>query len=330
MRGKIPDYYSEFACIGSRCRNNCCIGWEIDIDPDSLKWYMAAAGDFGDRLAQGISMEDVPHFRTDHDGRCVFLNQENLCDIYIQMGEDALCDICTQHPRFHHDCGGIRESGLGIACEEAGRLILDRQSPVIFMEDGPFSSDETVDFLLNVREQVFHLLQNRGISMKERFNMALAYGRQAQDLMNTDCLEIAELNSMRNEDLLEKLSAPQEREFWLAFFQDLDIMDDRWRICLEKASRCSENNLNFEDTFWEQLMIYFVFRHLTAASDDYNIYGKIRFCVLSCLIIRWILNAVTNEKHAMTQMDIAGLYSREIEYSEENLHAVWDELLFDS
>ena len=126
MKGKIPDYYEQFSCIGSRCRDNCCIGWEIDIDQEALNFYRRTKGDMAERLAEGISMEPVPHFRTDERGRCVFLNQENLCDLYLNLGEETLCEICTNHPRFFHDCGGIQEKGLGIACEEAARLILHR------------------------------------------------------------------------------------------------------------------------------------------------------------------------------------------------------------
>ena len=29
----VPTYFNEFACIGGACEDNCCIGWEIGIDP---------------------------------------------------------------------------------------------------------------------------------------------------------------------------------------------------------------------------------------------------------------------------------------------------------
>ena len=32
MQNAYPDYYPLFHCIADRCRHNCCIGWEIDID----------------------------------------------------------------------------------------------------------------------------------------------------------------------------------------------------------------------------------------------------------------------------------------------------------
>ena len=71
--------------------------------------------------------EGTPAFHLDDRDRCVFLNQKNLCDIYIELGEDALCEICTQHPRFHNEYGNIRQTGLGMACEEATRLMFEGQ-----------------------------------------------------------------------------------------------------------------------------------------------------------------------------------------------------------
>lgn len=109
MKGKIPDYYEQFSCIGSRCRDNCCIGWEIDIDQEALNFYRRTKGDMAERLAEGISMEPVPHFRTDERGRCVFLNQENLCDLYLNLGEETLCEICTNHPRFFMTAAAFRK-----------------------------------------------------------------------------------------------------------------------------------------------------------------------------------------------------------------------------
>lgn len=34
-----PAYYKAFRCIGSDCTENCCIGWEINVDEDSLAYY---------------------------------------------------------------------------------------------------------------------------------------------------------------------------------------------------------------------------------------------------------------------------------------------------
>lgn len=69
---------------------------------DSSYKNINVKGEFRDRLMKGIDHEGTPAFHLDDRDRCV-LNQKNLCDIYIELGEDALCEICTQHPRFHNE-----------------------------------------------------------------------------------------------------------------------------------------------------------------------------------------------------------------------------------
>ena len=91
-----PSYCGSFQCIASRCRDNCCIGWEIDIDEETDQFYRTVKGEFGKRLEDGISREGTPHFRLKGEQeRCAFLNDSNLCDIFIHLGEEHLCGICS-------------------------------------------------------------------------------------------------------------------------------------------------------------------------------------------------------------------------------------------
>jgi len=126
-----PAYYPQFRCIAEHCRHNCCIGWEIDIDADTYALYNTVGGDFGNRLHDGIVHSEQPCFRLDKHERCAFLNERGLCDIILTLGEDALCDICTDHPRFRTYLDDDLRLGLGLCCEAACRLILD--SPVRFI-----------------------------------------------------------------------------------------------------------------------------------------------------------------------------------------------------
>ena len=55
-----PSYYDEFHCIASACRDSCCIGWEIDIDRESLERYKQVDGPLGERLRRAVTEEPVP------------------------------------------------------------------------------------------------------------------------------------------------------------------------------------------------------------------------------------------------------------------------------
>ena len=78
MNVYVPEYYSRFRCIASKCRNTCCAGWEIDIDPESLSRYQRMMGEFGSRVKRSISLDGTPHFILSDHERCPLLNQNNL------------------------------------------------------------------------------------------------------------------------------------------------------------------------------------------------------------------------------------------------------------
>ena len=117
MRQTFPSFYPFFACTASACSDNCCIGWEIDIDSRTAGRYRSLSqsdSPLACRLREDICWDFPPHFRLTSGERCPFLNEQNLCDIYLHLGEDALCEICDQHPRFHEWFCDYKESGLGL------------------------------------------------------------------------------------------------------------------------------------------------------------------------------------------------------------------------
>lgn len=130
MKVFAPDYYSGFRCTAGACRHTCCAGWEIDVDPEALQRYRAMEGPLGEKLRRCIAPAPEPHFILGGQERCPFLNEGNLCEIILQAGEDALCQICADHPRFRNYWSDRIEIGLGMACEEAARLILESPRPL--------------------------------------------------------------------------------------------------------------------------------------------------------------------------------------------------------
>lgn len=130
MKVFAPDYYSGFRCIAGACRHSCCAGWEIDVDPETLKRYRTMEGPLGEKLRRCIDSEPEPHFILSPEERCPFLTDQNLCEIILEAGKDALCQICADHPRFRNYWSDRIEIGLGMACEEAARLILTASHPM--------------------------------------------------------------------------------------------------------------------------------------------------------------------------------------------------------
>ncbi len=287
MQTVVPSYYKQFSCIADRCKYNCCIGWEIDIDSDTCKKYFELKGSFGDRLRNNIDVEGEPHFVLGETERCPFLNDNNLCDIIINIGEDSLCDICREHPRFSNYFSSRTEIGLGLCCEAAAELVLSYKCKVTFIElggcDGCLLQEEAA--LIKDRQQIFDIIQDRTLSIKER----------VKKLIDRFGVTIPDYSLVR----------------WAEVFLGLEQLEPEWTECLHKLK--NPVVLDLDDTTVEQLLVYFIYRHYAAAIDDGRFEERIAFALLSA----YIICAVS----ASCNIDIteaARSYSAEIEYSEEN------------
>ena len=189
MKIYTPSYYARFRCLAGDCRDTCCRGWEIDIDPDSYARYLAQPGKIGDRLRAAIDAQETPHFRlVGAEERCPFLNAQNLCDLYAELGRESLCQICARHPRYNEQYGDFAEMGVGLACEAATRLVLLTRAPMrLSCADGPapFADADAPDpavchALFALRARLFRLLQDRSIPLFSRLAQALALCQTVQ------------------------------------------------------------------------------------------------------------------------------------------------------
>ena len=52
MKIIAPNYYDKFRCVADKCKHNCCIGWEVDIDLLTLNKYENLEGSLGENCAQ--------------------------------------------------------------------------------------------------------------------------------------------------------------------------------------------------------------------------------------------------------------------------------------
>ena len=303
MKTYAPCYYKDFQCIADKCRHNCCIGWEIDIDDNTYKTYINVEGDFGEQIKKNISHEDSQkHFILDENERCPFLNKKGLCDIIINLGENKLCEICTEHPRFRNYFADRCEIGVGICCEEAARLILT-QSGTFFLEiisddKIPEKSEESEEIFYSFRESLFKILQNREKPLTERISELFSH-----------------IGIVYNEFSCKQL---------YDIFAKCEYMENTMPDLLTKIkqNKISENSVISDyETEFEQLLIYLLFRHLPDGIYEGNINERIMFSILSLQMCEKMLQATKYKKGVLNFNDlieICRLYSSEIEYSEDN------------
>lgn len=126
----LPDYYEKFNCIAGKCPDSCCRGWRtIAVDEKSYEKYNDSSHEFASHIRQQIKTIDNRHFFKLEEGRCPFLNEENLCDIIIEMGENMLCTTCATYPRFVYQGSDGVYACLTMSCPVVADMILTREEP---------------------------------------------------------------------------------------------------------------------------------------------------------------------------------------------------------
>ncbi len=293
MKLYAPKYYKYFKCIADRCTHSCCIGWEIDIDGDTLSLYKGIHGGYGKEINKSISYEDTPHFRLLPDERCPHLDGNGLCKIIKNMGEEYLCDICREHPRFYNYVSDRAEVGIGMACEEACRIILtsDEYDEFFPLEDG---TEADIPETVTLREGIYSVISDISLPHTERLNRVYAqYGVSPADIPDTRWKTVL--------DSLEYLDVSHKGLFSLYSSELLDMPE--------------------LDSYLQRALAYFIYRHCTESctADEYRI--SLGFC----LFCERLLASVLYTKKPKDQAEIirfARIISEEIEYSEDNTESI--------
>ena len=296
MKQIYPNYYDNFTCIADKCNHNCCIGWEIDIDDDTMDIYDSIGGEFGKRLKKGIDRKNQC-FKLCEGERCAFLNKKGLCDIILNLGEGALCDICNDHPRYRNFYSDRTEVGLGMCCEEACRIILTSNILPLLEEDDDeeaesLSSPEAE--LLNVKAKILDILSDKNSTYKDCENKLLELCEGKLTTLNTK--EIADI------------------------LLGLERLDNEWDNNIKFLTSANEFYYICDD-YSKRLTSYFIFRHL----NDMSTLGRaISFSVTATKIIGTICQKAGILGDLSAIIEVCRAFSAEIEYSDENINILLD------
>lgn len=341
MKLCVPEYYKEFKCIANKCKDTCCKGWEIDIDKKTNEFYSQVDGGFGDKLRKNISKTEPKHFIFNSNGKCPFLNNNNLCDIFINLGEEHLCTICSLHPRYFEWFDGVKEVGIGMCCEEAARLILSQnQTFKTYDIDVPFEPCDTYDknlflALYKLRLKIIKHIEEPTIPLKNRILNILKSVELIQEKIDknqlADDFDIKEFNENPTLNNFKPL---------LNHFLKLEYLDSDFKKYLEKnisyydiINQNSEKLNAFDkanpevNTYLENIATYFIWRYFLKGVFDCDIWSKVNLMVVSLIAIKYLYFCKWMENGSLSFEDcivIAEKYSQEIEYSDDNLKLLSD------
>lgn len=339
------DDYDSFKCIAGECPKSCCIGWQIVIDEDSLKKYKKYKGDFKDRLKEGIDWKEGVYKQC--GGRCAMLNDRNLCDEQLTLGEEGLCYTCGMYPRHIEEYDGRNEYSLSLSCPEAARMTVERKTPVNFTDyenDDECEEIEDYDYLLDTkledsREVLYKIARDRNLPLFARMELLRRFAVKLQE-----CLDDDKLFDM--DDVIDEWSNEENRKG--EAFESLDIsklfelekLESDWDDTLDTAFKFLKDNkpeklfssiTKSEEEALENVLVSLLYTYYCGAVYDDMIYSKVCLCIYS---VEWIYeiyksilsaeNITGDEEKRQCLIKTVYLYAREVEHSDLNLNALED------
>ena len=313
-----PDYFNEFKCIADKCKDTCCAGWQIVIDKESLEKYKKIKGDYLWKVMANVDWEERI-FRQDQNKRCSFLNESNLCDLYIHEGEKSLCKTCANYPRHAEEFEDVREETLSASCPEVARILMERMTPVQFITEEHPEEEETLEFgdfdpflysaIEDGRNAMVKILQNRKLPIREREVLVLGMAHDMQRRVNRrqlfECDRVIEkYKQVKSQVFVREYLAKKDpieeenliREIFPLIYE-LEVLRDEWSALLHKCQdvlffskeasfvvqkRAFElwKSENPEmEIHLEQILVYFIFTYFPGSVYDGQLFAKAQMAV---------------------------------------------------
>lgn len=204
-----PTYYRKFQCQPHKCLESCCERWKIIIDKKTYAKYLQSNNiTIKELVKTGLSInqtsksdEDFGVINLNNEMKCPFLNQKDICEIVINMGDDSLSKTCKTYPRAITKTNDGIERALEMSCSVAAELalldengikfesIIDNIKPDdVYVVTPSIEDQKQRDVIEEIRRSIIEILQIPKIQLSEK--VALIGYFLKQTLSNIDALDL--------------------------------------------------------------------------------------------------------------------------------------------
>lgn len=323
MKIRVPEYFTSFRCIADKCRDSCCIGWEIDIDEATRAKYTRIDGEIGREIAEKTSHGYFPLLE---NGRCAFLDESGLCRIISAIGDGYLCDICREHPRYYGVGADGLEGGLGLGCEEAARMILElAKKPKILQIDREVryvDSDDYAALSDQLRERLYEDIFSCDI--RSLIGEYVEYARIADDAA-FEITTTGEPTPLAHPECVTADAEKMSRIYgnMISLLAECDALTDEWCEAVNKIKSIDPASLIDTLDSMRGILYYFTHRYVREGVEDLSLGQRVLFALASSLAVA-ALSSIQVGSDA--QVLAAVSYSKNIEYSTDNVEYILENI----
>lgn len=341
-----PDYYDNFKCLMGECPSSCCEQWQVVVDKVSLDYYNGLQGEFAEQLKKETELIDNEYCFKVHNGRCAFLNKDNLCEIHCRLGASHMAATCKKYPDFSVENNTYIIIGQSLSCPYIARKIIKRKSCVTFISQGINDNNSFENEFYSILFRLIHIVQDSSLSVKDRTKLLVEKAKEfQQEFCNKFNIEEFFCPD-DNKILLDYCNTLNTLEYLTAEFEStVDELNDYAKDNKENSfdnidrSACDKQSKNSCTDFdkyieerqyeYEQVLLYFLYRYFMEGTGDGNFYLSVRFAVFAVRVIYSIGKMIyekTGEFTVENQIKVCYLFSKEIEHNEKNIDTIFDDI----
>ncbi len=130
MEIRKSSIYDNFICTADKCPENCCRGWRIHIDDDTVQKYFEMKGFDGFLIRLCMQTDDTMPYFSRRSIVCPLMTPKGLCSIQKKYGEDLMPEICRRFPRDIRNYGEFAEMHLDPACTHVSEMLLEHSKDI--------------------------------------------------------------------------------------------------------------------------------------------------------------------------------------------------------
>jgi len=354
---EYPLFYPDFACIGKACKDSCCRDWLIDIDFETAEKYQRMGGALGEKLRRKLHKKDGEfYFAVEKDGRCPFLQEDGLCEIQSERGEEELSKVCDAYPRRESMVYPYMQLDLHLSCEEAAKAILSWKGELIReeVEDERISEEEDMPennfdrngqnenlvSLLAFRQSLWEALPDFPKDIHGFFAELKTVFLQGEELLfyeNKAFPYCKELEALEN-GLTEPFFSEESFREYCKLNEEIQGRGELWKSFLAIFHRAEKELQNKMQSFYrerdklylEEFCRYYTFRYLMTGLKKKSIlplFHLIRKCILWMAYTEPLLQYYAKEEEKKlfffeeekAFFRVAVFFSKEVEHQKKNM-----------
>ena len=156
-----PYFYDDFHCIGSECCYTCCGGWTIALGKETVEKYKQCEGYLKRTIENNLICwpeMDMYTIRMDKDKMCPFCNEEQLCMIVKEKGEQFLDGVCKQFPREKFVSKDMEENYLSLGCPAVVAFLQKCKGTLSFILEDDGKEEEKLKYASGKEKKAVELL----------------------------------------------------------------------------------------------------------------------------------------------------------------------------